>query len=174
LGRVFDYAARHLDWHGSNPVRDLEKDERPRDDEREKRILSSDELGRLLDSVENRHRIIFTFAAATGARLGEVLGIRWHALDFDNGTVHLSHQLDRRGEYVALKTTRSRRTIEIPPSLIGELRAHKMRAPFSGDHDYVSLVERRAVWTIATSAGASWPVPSSGPSSTTSCERAPS
>lgn len=28
--RVFKFAARHLDWHGSNPVAGLEKGERPR------------------------------------------------------------------------------------------------------------------------------------------------
>ena len=83
------------------------------------------------------HRLIFRFAAATGARLGEVLGVRWHAVAFDLGVVSFTHQLDRRGAYVPLKTKRSRRTIEIPPSLVAELREHRLRSRFSGDHDYV-------------------------------------
>jgi integrase len=87
--------------------------------------------------VDDEHRLIFAFAAATGARLGEVLGVRWHALDLDSGSVHLSHQLDRRGEYVELKTKRSRRTIELPRSLVSPLRAHKLATPYSGEHDYV-------------------------------------
>lgn len=137
LGRIFDHAVRHLGWHGTNPVRGLDRDERPKADERETRILSSDELASLIAAVEDEHRLVFRFAAATGARLGEVLGVRWHALDFEKGTGHLSHQLDRRGDYVQLKTDRSRRTIEIPPFLVTELRAHKLASPYSGEHDYV-------------------------------------
>jgi integrase len=118
VGSVFDYAARHLDWHGGNPVRQLERGERPKVEERDKRVLSADELDRLLAAVDPEHRVIFRFAAATGARLGEVLGVRWHAVAFDLGVVSFTHQLDRRGDYVPLKTKRSRRTIEIPPSLV--------------------------------------------------------
>ena len=137
LGRVFDYAGRHLAWHGQNPVRQLDKGERPRSDEREKRILSADELDALLQAIDENYRLIFQFAAATGCRLGEVLGLRWHGIDLAEGTAHVSHQLDRSGEYVELKTKRSRRTIELPPSLIAQLKAHKLASPFSGDHDYV-------------------------------------
>lgn len=137
LGRVFDHSIRHLGWHGANPVRGLDRDERPKSDEREKRILSSDELARLLSAIEAEHRLLFTFAAATGARLAEVLGIRWHGIDFESGTAHFSHQLDRTGGYVALKTKRSRRTIELPSSLLSQLRTHKLASPYSSDHDYV-------------------------------------
>ena len=137
MGRVFDHATRHGGWHGSNPVRQLDRDERPRADERPKRILSGEELAKLVEAVEDRHRLIFKFAAATGARLGEVLGVKWHTLDFEAGTVRISHQLDRRGDYVALKTGRSNRTIEIPPTLVTELRAHRLASRYSGDHDYV-------------------------------------
>jgi integrase len=38
---------------------------------------------------------------------------------------------------VPLKTTRSRRVIEIPPSLVAELRTHKLASVYSGEHDYV-------------------------------------
>ena len=36
-----------------------------------------------------------------------------------------------------LKTARSRRTIELPPFLVSELRAHKLATRYSGDHDYL-------------------------------------
>jgi len=81
--------------------------------------------------------MLFIFAAGTGARLSEVLGLRWLGLDLDRGTAHFSHQLDRSKNYVELKTKRSRRTIELFPTLIAELRRHKMASEFSGDHDYV-------------------------------------
>ena len=137
LGRIFDHAARHHAWQGPNPVRGLDRDERPKSDEREKRILSAAELDALLEAIDPEHRLLFAFAAATGARLGEVLGLRWHGINLEAGTAHISHQLDRRGDYVPVKTKRSRRTIELPLSLVTQLRAHKLASPYSGDHDYV-------------------------------------
>ena len=71
LGRIFDHASRHLGWAGQNPVRQLDRDERPKADEREKRILSADELGGLLDAVGSPYQLLFRFGASTGGRL-------WH------------------------------------------------------------------------------------------------
>lgn len=128
-GRVFEYAQRRMRWNGQNPVRLLDNGERPRSDQRERTILTRDELERLLASADNRSRPVFAFAAGTGCRLGEVLGLKWRAVDLDNGTAAITHQVDKRGRYVELKTKRSRRTIELPTDLVGMLRAHKMAAP---------------------------------------------
>jgi integrase len=85
----------------------------------------------------DEYRLLFAFAAATGTRLGEVLGLRWHGLDLDAGTAYISHQLGRKGDRSPLKTQRSRRTMELPPSLVLDLRVHKLATPYSGDHDFV-------------------------------------
>ena len=71
------------------------------------------------------------------ARLGETLGLRWRSLDLDAGTASITHQLDRRGAYVELKTARSRRTVELPASLVALLRAHKLASSHTRDDDYV-------------------------------------
>jgi integrase len=59
----------------------LDHSERPRADQRERRILTSDELERLLAAADDRHRLIFALASGTGARLGEVLGLKWRSVD---------------------------------------------------------------------------------------------
>lgn len=41
LGRIFDHAARHLGWHGTNPVRGLDRDERPHRPTRRRRGFSA-------------------------------------------------------------------------------------------------------------------------------------
>jgi integrase len=138
LSGIFKFAGRHLGYVGANPVLVLDKVERPNtDDENPKRILSGDELDRLLAAVPLRHRLIFAFAAETGARLAEALGIAWGDIDTDAGTVHFTHQLDRNGRRVALKTARSRRYVEITPGLAARLREHKIASPHSGRHDLV-------------------------------------
>jgi integrase len=136
-GRVFDFARRRLGWAGENPVRLLDRSERPRSDQRERRVLSGEELRRLLAATEDRYRLIFAFAAGTGARLGETLGLKWRCIDFGRGTVSLTHQLDRWGECVQLKTKRSRRTVELPASLLSALRAQKLATQNSRPDAYV-------------------------------------
>lgn len=137
LSRTFQYAARSLGSGAANPVPLLDPSERPRSDEAEKRVLNQEELRRLLREIDAEYQALFKFAAATGSRLGEVLGLRWNKIDFQRGTATIDHQVDRDGRYVELKTKRSRRTIELPPTLIALLREHKIRSGYSKDHDYV-------------------------------------
>jgi integrase len=137
LSRVCKYASANLGCAAPNPLDGLDKSERPRTEDRDKTIIVNGDLDRFLAAVEPEHRPMFQFAAATGARLGEVLGVRWGKVDLERGKVSITHQLDRSGRYVELKTKRSRRTIEIPPSLVSVLRKHKLASARTGDHDYV-------------------------------------
>lgn len=139
LSSVYQYATRHLGFAGSNPVSMLERIERPRvsEDERPKRILEEDELPRLIAAVDEPYRLAFEFAAETGSRLGEVLGILWREVDLDESTVTFTHQLDRHRRRVPLKTKRSRRSIDISPVLASKLRKAKIAAANSGPHDFV-------------------------------------
>lgn len=136
-GRIFDFARRRLGWAGTNPVRDLDRSERPRHDERERRILSGDELARLIAAAKPPYRDVIATAAGLGTRLGETLGITWRDVDLDAGTVTIAHQIDRHGRRVELKTKRSRRVIEAPGSVLAMLRAHKLASDASGDGDLV-------------------------------------
>jgi integrase len=140
LSGIFKYAGRHLGFSGTNPVSLLDKVERPSlDDERPKRTLSADELRRLIAAVDEPYRLVFEFAAETGARLGEALGLVWGDVDLGAQTVCFKHQLAKRGERVALKTKRSRRCVEITPGLVEKLRAARIAARASGEHDFVFL-----------------------------------
>jgi integrase len=136
-GRVFDYARRRMGWAGQNPVRLLDQSERPRSDQRERRVLTGDELERLLARGDGRHRLIFAFAAGTGARSARSSASSGSALDFDAGTVELTNQVDRRGRYVELKTARSRRTVELPTQLVNALRERKAGSGHCGVDGYV-------------------------------------
>ena len=136
-GRIFDFARRRLGWAGQNPVRLLDRSERPRSDQRERRVLSGEELERLIGAADDRYRGLFAFAAGTGARLGETLGLKWRSLDLERGTASITHQLDRQGRYVQLKTARSRRIVELPAALVSVLRTRKLAMPNSSGDDYV-------------------------------------
>jgi integrase len=131
LSAVFRYANRHLGVTTPNPVSMLDSVERPKtDDEKPKRILTATELEKLVESVNEKHRLIFRVAAETGCRIGEVLGLAWEDIDVTAQAITFVFQLDRHGKRVPLKTARSRRVLEITPRLAGELRKHRVA---SGD-----------------------------------------
>lgn len=138
LSSVFTYASRHLGVIAQNPVALLDRVERPSsDDEKPKRIMNADELKNLLDAVDGRYRLIFDTAAETGCRLGEALGLAWENVSLENQTIEFTHQLDRKGKRVPLKTKRSRRVLEVTPGLIGKLREHKIGTAYSAPHQLV-------------------------------------
>lgn len=138
LRQVIAYAQRRLGYAGANPVDLLERSERPStQDEAPKRVLAADELRRLLDAIPDAYRLVFEVAAETGARKGEALGLTWQDVDLDSATVTFTHQLDRTGRREALKTSRSRRCIEVTPGLAAKLRAAKLASARSGPHDLV-------------------------------------
>jgi integrase len=138
LSSIFTYAARHLGLNAQNPVALLDRVERPSsEDERPRRVLNGDELTKLLSAVAESHRLLFDTAAETGGRLAEILGLAWEDIDLGAQTVTFSHQLDRKGQRVPLKTKRSRRVLEVTPSLIARLREHKAAAPGSLPHALV-------------------------------------
>jgi integrase len=138
LSSVFTYAARHLGLTTQNPVALLDRVERPSsEDEKPKRIMNGEELGKLLSAMDESYRLLFDTAAQTGGRLAEILGLSWEDIDFEKQTVTFSHQLGRTGDRVPLKTKRSRRVLEVTPSLAGRLREHKMAAANSAPHALV-------------------------------------
>ena len=132
-GRVFEHARRRLGHAGENPVRSLERSERPASDQRDRRILDHGELSRLLAAADERHRLAFAFASRTGARLGETLGLRYGDLDLQDGTATIARQLDASGALVEPKTRRARRTVELPTALVAELRERRLREGASPD-----------------------------------------
>jgi len=145
LSATFKYAQRHLGVTAPNPVGMLDRVERPStSDEKPKRILTADELSRLIESVDARHRLIFRVAAETGARIGEVLGLAWADIDIAKQTVTISAQLDRNGDRVPVKTARSRRVLEVTPRVASELRKHKLAAERT-EADALVFVRRTGV-----------------------------
>ena len=138
LSGVFRHASRHLGFIGTSPVAVLDRIERPStDDQKPKRVLSGEQLQRLISSVDDYYRLLFELAAETGARLSEVLGLIWGEVDLDQQTVHFTSQLDREDNRAPLKTKRSDRYLEVTPQLASKLRVAKLAAFKSTDHDFV-------------------------------------
>lgn len=72
--------------------------------------------------------VLFILMLKTGVRRGEALGLRWEDVDLRKGTIAVRQQLQRvNGALVCteVKTERSRRSINLPATMIDLLKVHK-------------------------------------------------
>jgi integrase len=106
----------------------------PHVERRELRVLTADETRRLIDRTEDDDfGPLFTLAALTGLREGELLALAWSDVELDGPTPTLtvrhawSRTLDGGYLLAAPKTPRSRRTIELPPTAVRALRRQRAR-----------------------------------------------
>jgi integrase len=121
----------------SNPVRGLERDERPDLGQSEKRVLSESELGRLLASAGETYRPLISLLSLTGLRIAEALGLTWEDVDYANGVIHVRGQLDRKRKRVTLKTKQARRDVVLVPPLAKLLKVHRLASRFKAPSDFV-------------------------------------
>jgi integrase len=142
LSRMYAFAIRR-GLATSNPVSALERHERPTVRRSEQRVLTHDEIARLLASSNNQARLLVALAVFTGARQSEILGLRWCDVDLTGGTVHIRSQWERatKGRPARLKrltkTEAGRREIVLVPQLAGVLKRAKLASEFSGPDDFV-------------------------------------
>jgi integrase len=136
LSRLLAYAARR-GYIAANPVSRLERGERPKVGKREKRILTGDEIGALLESSLPGYRTLMATAVYTGVRQSEALGLVWRDVDFEAGFVRVRRQLDRKRGYAEPKTPQAIRDVVLAPALGRLLREHRLASPHSRDDDPV-------------------------------------
>jgi integrase len=124
LGRVLGSAARSGKI-ATNPVRQLERGERPKVVRREFPPLDREAIGKLIAKTPEHYRTLVAVSVLTGIRQGEALGLRWQDVDVKAGVLRVRHQLDRHGELVEPKTEAAKRDVPIPASLAALLRRHR-------------------------------------------------
>jgi integrase len=96
--------------------------------------LTKEEAERFLQqTISNRDEALYSVALSLGLRQGEALGLRWSDIDLEQGVLHVRHQLQwttdkpSRPALVEPKTSRSVRTLTMPPTVIADLKAHRRR-----------------------------------------------
>ena len=107
----------------------------PKTEHREMQTLSADQLAAFL--LEAKHSGVFEMyyiELATGLRRGELLGLKWEDIGFDNRTLRVRRQVGRiNGEVreAPLKTKNAYRTISLGADAIGVLRQQREKQPSS-------------------------------------------
>lgn len=129
MNQVMNYAVRHryIDY---NPVRDAE---RPKDQGQEEqpaiKVLSPPEISTMLSSVENqKFRVLIMLATMSGARRGEILGLKWDDIDWQKSQVKIRRTFNHR-QWFRPKTKSSKREIDLGPKMLAELKLWKLACP---------------------------------------------
>ena len=128
--RVLYEALKHAVKHGVLIRNVTEAVDPPRPDGKEMVTLDLDDVHTLLDAAHDTpYYILFYTALYTGLRRSELLGLRWKDVNLDLATlsvVQTLHYVPAKG-YVFRepKTKRSRRLVDLPPSLALLLREHR-------------------------------------------------
>lgn len=126
---VMKYAVRHrlIDY---NPVRDAE---RPKDQggvEREVvTILSPEQIAGLIDAEpDTKYKTLFMLAVFSGARQGELFGLKWTDVDWFNNQIQIKRTFNE-GEWYRPKSKTSKRQIDIGPTMMAVLREWHLACP---------------------------------------------
>lgn len=96
------------------------------DDDRDTRVLTTDQLAALLAAAPPRHRLLFRVLAATGLRIGEAVALRWAdlALEGPAPAVHVRRAWSFKSHKPKTpKSEKGRRRVPVDGPLRDELRA---------------------------------------------------
>lgn len=90
----------------------------------EARLLTAKEFKRLLHELSEPFKTMVTLAAVTGLRIGELLALRWAALDFEARTLRVAESVFQ-GNFQSPKSDKSIRTIPLGPLACRLLLEHR-------------------------------------------------
>ncbi|MBL0716234.1 MAG: site-specific integrase [Desulfosarcina sp.] len=91
------------------------------------RILKPDEINAFLNAVEDaKHNMLFRLAIMSGARQGELSGIKWKDVDWDRNQINIRRTFNNQAWY-APKSKSSIRKIDLGPSTMTALKRWRLQ-----------------------------------------------
>lgn len=129
LGGIMRYSARKklIDF---NPLTLVDK---PKNTKTTDRIsyLRPNEIRRLIDNTDGqKYMTLFKLAVMTGMRQGELLGAKWTDINWQDKQIYVSRSFNN-GRFHDPKTHSSRRAIDIPPSMVEDLKKWQLTCMIS-------------------------------------------
>ena len=110
MSRIYRHAEGHGLWPEGRPNPAAKAKLGRKRHKRERRILSFDETALVLARLGQPYRLVIQTCIATGARISEVLGLRWKHVDLAKGTIRIEQRLWHQ-EIAPPKSEHSRRVL---------------------------------------------------------------
>lgn len=138
LSDIFNYAVQ-MEVLNRNPCTNVKV---PNGEKKEKQIYTLEEVEQILTYLNQEplmFRTFFTLELNTGLRRGEMLGLEWKDLDWDNGIISVrrtSNYTPSEGLYTdTTKTPKSQRSLKLPDLVMDLLRELKTKQ----EHDCIEI-----------------------------------
>ena len=137
---VFQFAIKR-GWATSNPVAATDRPRAVHVDP-DIRFLSSEELEALLRAVPVQDVLgptdhaLYTLAAMSGLRQGELVALRWRDIDWSAGVVRVRRTFSR-GQWGAPKSRRASRAVPLADRVAAELERHFQHSAYKADEELV-------------------------------------
>jgi len=132
LGQILSYAVRHK-YLDHNPLKEAERPRGQGEENQDEniRILTPVQLNAFLGRMDTpKYRTLFLLAMFTGARQGELLGLKWGDIDWAACQVNIQRTFNK-GRFFATKTKTSNRKIDLGPTVMVELKKWKLACPLN-------------------------------------------
>lgn len=117
-----------LDYTNINPCSKIDP---PRPDETEQDVYSPDELKLFLKAAKGtRLEAVFILAITTGARQGEIFGLKWEDIDLENSRLSIRRKVIEIDGHLFIedpKTKKSKRQIDLPKMAVKAIQDHRKK-----------------------------------------------
>lgn len=124
IGQIFKYAFRHK-YIEVNPMLALErlKAQGKADQSPEMHVLNPAQVKAFLEAVASKHKYhtLFMLAILSGARRGELLGLKWSDILWDSNQISISRSYNN-GSFYDTKTASSVRKIDLGQAMMTNLK----------------------------------------------------
>jgi integrase len=98
--------------------------------------LDVKQLRALLEALPARERLMVLLDFGTGLRCGELSGLKWQDIDFEEKVLTPMRSIVKQ-QVGDVKTEASKKQIPLDDDLVAELLAWRKESPYAGDSDYV-------------------------------------
>src|SRR5215471_6968575 len=136
MSLVFDFVD-HNELHSIRNPMDKVTIPASEEEHPEVKLLSPEEVFRLMARLPSPVNIAVLLVAVTGVRISECLGLRWRHVKWDENKIFIE-QVFRRGEIVKrTKTKASKAPVPMCEALAAMLTELRQQSPYSRDEDFV-------------------------------------
>jgi integrase len=78
--------------------------------------------------TDQKYKTLIRLAIMSGARQGELLGLKWPDVDWGNNQIHIQRTFNK-GCFYSTKTQTSNRRIDLGPAMMTELKRWRLACP---------------------------------------------
>ena len=132
MSALYSHAIR-WEWATRNPITSVRQSAKR---EAVPDVLTVDELVRLLSAIPEPFRTAVFLDGASGLRVGELLGLKWEDVDFENQVIYIRRSIVKQ-RVGPPKTEASQKPIPLNKELARALRLWKMKTIYNRPDDWV-------------------------------------